>query len=92
LIAQYDFKLNENMFYLIETLKVESYWSKNNFTLTLQNKNIPLLNHIEKIVSNLNLKISKRLLLKIRLPDNTKKEEVQLIHNNKKLTYRKKPL
>lgn len=87
MIAQYDFKLNKDMFYLIETLKVESYWSKDNFTLTLQNKDIPLLNHIEKIVNNLNMNISKRLLLKVRLPDNTKKEEIQLIYNNKKLNF-----
>ncbi|MBR9706063.1 hypothetical protein GOV14_03450 [Candidatus Pacearchaeota archaeon] len=87
MIAQYDFELNEDIFYLIETLKVESYWSKDNFTLTLQNKDIPLLNHIEKIVSNLNINIGKRLLLKIRLPENTKKEDIQLILGDKKLNF-----
>ncbi len=87
MIAQYNFELNEDMIYLIETLKVESYWSKNNFTLTLQNKNIPLLNNIERIVKELGIKISKRILLKIRLPNNTKKEEVQLIYRNKKLNF-----
>ncbi|MAH03166.1 hypothetical protein CMI39_00045 [Candidatus Pacearchaeota archaeon] len=85
--AQRDFELNVDMFYLIETLKVESYWSKDNFTLTLQNKDIPLLNNIERIVKNLGLNISKRILLKIRLKENTKKEEVKLYWKNKKLNF-----
>jgi len=87
MIAQTNFELNEDMIYLIETLKVESYWSKKNFTLTLQNKDIPLLNNIERIVKNLGLNISKRVLLKIRLEDNTKKEEVKIYWKSKKLNF-----
>jgi len=85
MIAQY--KLDEKMIYLIETLKVEGYWSSKSFTLTLQNKDIPLLNHIENIVKTLGINISKRLLLKIRLKDNTKKEEIKLIWKNKELNF-----
>jgi len=87
MIAKYNFELNENMIYLIETLKVEGYWSRKSFTLSLQNKDIPLLNHIENIVKNLGINISKRLLLKIRLKDNTRKEEVKLIWKNKNLNF-----
>jgi len=87
MIAQSYFELNEDMLYLIETLKVESYWSRKNFTLTLQNKDVSLLNNIERIVKNLGLNISKRILLKIRLNDNTKKEEVELIWGGKKLNF-----
>lgn len=82
-----DFELNEDMIYLIETLKVEGYWSRKSFTLSLQNKDIHLLNHIEGIVKNLGINISKRLLLKIRLGDNAKKEEVKLIWKNKNLNF-----
>ena len=87
MVAQYDFELNKEMIYLIETLKVESYWNLKNFTLTLQNKDIPLLNYIEKIVKGLNMNIGKRLLLKIRLKDNTSKEEIKLICKNKELNF-----
>ncbi len=87
MIAKYNFELNEDMIYLVETLKVEGYWSRKSFTLTLQNKDIPLLNNIERIVKNLKLKINKRLLLKIRLEDNTKKENIKLIYDNKELSF-----
>lgn len=87
MITHYSFELNKEMIYLIETLKVEGYWSSKAFTLTLQNKDIPLLNHIEKIVNDLKINVGKRLLLKIRLEDNTKKEYVSLIWKNKKLSF-----
>lgn len=80
MIAKYNFKLNEDMIYLIETLKVESYWSKKSFTISLQNKDLPFLNNIERIVKNLGIKIHKRLLLKIRLKDESKKEDLKLIY------------
>jgi len=87
MIARYDFELNKEMIYLVETLKVEGYWSSKSFTLTLQNKDILLLNRIEEIVKNLGLNISKRLLLKIRLKDNTQKEEIKLIWKNRNLNF-----
>jgi hypothetical protein len=87
MIANYDFELNKEMMYLIETLKVESYWSKKNFTITLQNKDAPFLNHIEKIVNSLGIRVSKRILLKIRLEDNTQKEAIGLYNKNKKLNF-----
>jgi hypothetical protein len=87
MITKYGFELNEDMVYLIETLKVEGYWSRKLFTLILQNKDIPLLNNIERIVKSLNINISKRLLLKIRLENNTKKEEIKLIYKDKELNF-----
>jgi len=87
MIAQYDFELNKEMIYLIETLKVESYWNLKNFTLTLQNKDIPLLNYIEKIVYNLGINIGKRLLLKIKLKEKTKKEDIKITNGNKELNF-----
>ena len=87
MIAQTDFDLNEDMIYLIETLKVEGYWSSKTFTLTLQNKDIPLLTHIEEIVKNLKLNFYKRILLKIRVDDNTKKEDISLNWKNKKVNF-----
>ncbi|MCX6751045.1 MAG: LAGLIDADG family homing endonuclease, partial [Candidatus Pacearchaeota archaeon] len=87
MIAKYNFELNEDMIYLIETLKVEGYWSKSCFTLTLQNKDIPLINHVEEILKELNIEPGKRILLKIKLKDNTKKEKVDLIWDEKKLNF-----
>lgn len=81
------FKLDKDMIYLIETLKVEGYWSKKHFTLTLQNKDMELLNNIERIVRNLGINISKRLLLKVRAEDNAKKEQIRLIYHNKDLNF-----
>ena len=86
MIAQ--FKLDEDMIYLVETLKVEGYWSKKYFTLTLQNKDLPLLNHIEDIVNKkFDVKIGKRLLLKIRLEDNSNKEQIRLLWKDKEINF-----
>ena len=87
MIAHHSFKLNGDMIYLIETLKVEGYWSKKYFTLTLQNKDMPLLNNIERIVKNLDIKINKRILLKIRLDNNTEKENIKIILDNEELKF-----
>ncbi len=86
-MTNHDFKLNNEMIYLIETLKVESYWCKENFTLTLQNKDIQLLDHIEAIVNSLGIRVSKRTLLKIKLKDNTKRNEVNLYINKNKINF-----
>lgn len=88
MIAKYNLTLDEDMLYLIETLKVEGYWSTKNYTLTLQNKNVPLLNHIEEILKKKGLIVpSKRILLKIRLEDETKKEEIKIIENEQELAF-----
>jgi DNA-binding transcriptional ArsR family regulator len=79
--------LNEEIIYLIEALKVESYWNSQNFTLTLQNKNLPFLNHIEKIVKDLDIKPSKRILLKIKLIDNSIKEDTKIKEKKKELNF-----
>ena len=87
MIAISEITINKDMVYLIEALKVEGYWSSKSFTLTLQNKDIPFLNHIEEIAKNLGIKVGKRTLLKIRLKDNTKKEDIELMWDGKKLNF-----
>ena len=79
--------INLETIYLIEALKVEAYWNRKNFTLTIQNKDIPFLNKIEEIVSKLGINVSKRILLKIRLKDKSKKQDVKIIEDNKKLNF-----
>ncbi len=80
-------QLNPETIYLIEALKVESYWNSKNFTLTLQNKNLPFLNRIEEILKGLEIKPSKRILLKIRLADNSKKEDAKISEGNRELNF-----
>jgi len=87
MIAHNNFKLDKEMIYLIETLKVEAYWSRENFALRLQNKDIPLLNRVESIVKKLGMNVSKRILLKIRLDDNAKKEELDIYLGKRKLNF-----
>jgi len=88
MIGKYDFKLDEDRVYLIETLKIEGYWSTKNYTLTLQNKNIPLLNHIEELLKKKGLVIpSKRILLKIKLEEEMQKEDIIIINKNKILNF-----
>lgn len=87
MIAQEEIELNKDTVYLIEALKIEGYWSSKNFTLTIQNKNIPFLNHIEKIIKYIDIMPQKRILLKVRLKDNTKKEDIKLLSNNKELNF-----
>lgn len=79
--------INEETVYLMEAMKVEGYWQTKSYTLTFQNKNLPLLNHIEKIAKNLGVKPSRRILLKIRLDEETQKEAVRLMANGVEIKF-----
>lgn len=80
---KYGFKLNPEFIYLIEAIKVEAYWSPKNYTLSIQNKNLPFLKRIEKIVKNLGINPSKRILLKIKPDKDFNREDITLISNSK---------
>ena len=79
--------INEETIYLMEAMKVEGYWKTKSYTLTIQNKDLPLLNHIEKIAMSLGVKPSKRILLKIRLDDETPKEDVKIKTDNLEVNF-----
>ena len=79
--------INEDTIYLMEAMKVEGYWRTTSYTLTIQNKDIPLLNHIENIAIKLGVKPAKRILLKIRLEDGTSKEDIKIIINNNEINF-----
>ena len=87
MIANSEIKINKDTTYLIEALKVEGYWSSENFTITIQNKNLPLLNHIENIAKNLGIKVGKRTLLKIRLNEGAQKEDIKILSGKKELNF-----
>ncbi|MFA5992976.1 MAG: LAGLIDADG family homing endonuclease [Candidatus Pacearchaeota archaeon] len=87
MIAHNEININADTAYLIESLKVEGYWSTELFTLTIQNKNIPFLNHIEEILNKINIVPAKRILLKIRLNDNSKKDEIEIKSNENNLNF-----
>jgi hypothetical protein len=88
MIAKYNLTLDEDMLYLIETLKVEGYWSTRNYTLTLQNKDIPFLNHIEELTKKIGIIIpTKRILIKIKMPDETKREDIKIFEKDKNLSF-----
>ncbi len=82
-----EIELTEKTSYLLEVLKVEGYYNFNNNSLSLQNKNLPFLRRIEEIVTELGMNISKRLLIKIRLPDKTKKEDVKIYEKDKEINF-----
>jgi len=75
---KHGFKLTPEFIYLIEAIKVEGYWSQKNYTLTIQNKNLPFLRRIETLVKDLDIKPSKRILLKIKPNKDFTKEDVKL--------------
>ena len=87
MIANQPITINKDTVYLIEALKVEGYWSSRNFTLVIQNKNLPLLKHIEEITKNLGVKVGKRTLLKVRLNDNSQKEDIKILFGKKELNF-----
>lgn len=87
MIAKDEISINKDTVYLIEALKVEGYWSSKSFTLTIQNKDIPFLNNIESLAKNLEFKVGKRILLKIRLKDNTEKEEIRVVSEDRELNF-----
>ncbi len=55
---------------------VEGYWSTKSFTATIQNKNLPFLERIEEIIKGLDMPMHRMILLKIKVDDNIKKEDI----------------
>ena len=78
---------DEKIAYLIEVLKVESYYNSKTYTLTLQNKDISFLNRIEEIIKEFEVIPSKRLLLKIKLPEKTEKKDIQILNKDKEINF-----
>ena len=83
------YEITPELIYLIEALKVEGYWSVKNRECSIQNKNIPFLRRIENLLQNLDIKPSKRICVKIKLPsDNIDKEDIVLMIKNRKFPFR----
>ena len=74
-------KLNTDILYLIEALKVEGYWSLKHMEGAIQNKDLALLRYIERILKDLNIRSKKRILVKIRDNDFRK---ISIINENEK--------
>lgn len=83
----YNLSVSPETIYLAEAMKVEGYWSTKNFVLSIQNKNLPFLKHIETIVKKLKMPIYKRILLKVKVKENTKKENIKLLNKDKSLNF-----
>jgi len=84
---KYGFTLNPEFIYLIEAIKVEAYWSPKNYSLSIQNKNLPFLKRIEKIVKKLGISPYKRILIKIKVNEDIIKKDIILLHNNSNLNF-----
>ncbi|MBU2633790.1 MAG: LAGLIDADG family homing endonuclease [Nanoarchaeota archaeon] len=80
-------EINQDLIYLIEALKVEGYWSIKHKEGSIQNKNLPFLRNIERISKNIGLNTTKRILVKIKMPDDLCKENINVFHQNKKLKF-----
>jgi len=85
---KYSVKINPSLVYLGEAMLVEGYWSIKSFTASIQNKNLPFLKRIEKILEGLSMPVSKRILLKIKLEEKIQeKEEVKLSDGKRLLSF-----
>ena len=80
-------ELNPDLIYLIEALKVEGYWSMKHREGSIQNKNLPFLKEIERILKDIGLNIKKRILIKIRMPEKLNKKEIRVCNKNKELKF-----
>lgn len=82
------FEINENFFYLLESMKVEGYWSVKRREATIQNKNIHLIKRIEKVLKENKIKFRRRLLIKIK-PKRQRfsKSKVRVIQNGKEIRF-----
>ncbi len=85
---KYGFTLTPELIYLIEALKVEGWWSLTHPSLCIQNKNLPFLRQIAIIVENLGIPVHKRMLIKMKFPEQeAKKEEISLTMNSQLLNF-----
>lgn len=84
-----DFKLTPDLIYLIETIKVEGYWSLENFSLCIQNKNLAFLKRIEDIIrKEIGCNITKLITVKIKPNDqNFVKEDISVFNGEKSLKF-----
>lgn len=89
LIARkYGFTFTPKLIYLIESLKVEGWWSLKHPSLCIQNKNLPFLRQIATIVEDLGIPMHKRMLIKMKFPEQeAKKEEISLTMDSKLLNF-----
>jgi len=81
--------LTPEMIYFIEALKVEGCWSLKYSNWDIQNKNLPFIENIEKILKkNFKSQIFKKILVKIEPPDqNFNKKDIALKRNNENLKF-----
>lgn len=85
---KYNLNLTPDFIYLIEALKVEGSWCLSNSSFFIQNKNLPFLDNIERILKNLGMNVYKRILIKLKpIDQDFVKEDVYLINNNTNLSF-----
>ncbi len=76
------FKLTPELTYLIESMKVEGYWSYKHGAAALQNKDYSYIRKLETILKDLQINTYKRILLKIK----TKELDREITIKDKNLT------
>ncbi len=87
-LMSFGYDYTPELIYLIEALKTEGDWSIKNRSGRIQNKNLPFLRYIECILRSLNLKYSKKILLKVKLPrKRISKSSLKFFTNHKKLNF-----
>lgn len=82
------YELTPELIYLIETLKIEGYWSVKHRDCTIQNKDLEFLRKIEDILNKYKIKLSKQIYVKIKLPDSEiPKNTIVVKKGGKELTF-----
>jgi hypothetical protein len=73
-------KTNADFFYLLEALKVEGYWSTKHREALIDNKNLPFMRNIERILKDIGISCTKRFIIKIQPEDQDfKKRDIKVI-------------
>jgi hypothetical protein len=83
----FGYKLTPELCYLIEAMKVEGYWSLKHRDATIQNKDLNFLREIEQILAKLNVKYSKRALIKAKIDAKLDKNEIKVFSKGKLITF-----
>lgn len=68
-LKSYGWDINEEIIYLIESLKVEGYVSIKNREASIQNKDVLFLRRIERILRNNKVNLAKRIFVKVKPSD-----------------------
>jgi len=79
-------RYNGELASLVEALKVEGYWRNDGYG-SICNANKPLIDHVQRLLENLGIQVTRSLALKVKVDPNTEEDEVEVFRDGKSVKF-----